>query len=103
MQFRFLCEFSWVPEEGQKGQISFNFNYLVNFKDFFLPNFVCVLTNKRYKTYQTEFALCRLGHAPGVVLWDIWVPRGGGGGQKTSNMVMCYIKSTGMTSRTEYK
>ena len=35
----------------------------------FIPNFVCVLTNERYKTYQTEFLFCRLGHAPGVGLW----------------------------------
>ena len=32
----------------------------------FIPNFVCVLTNKRYKTYQTGFSFCPLGHAPGV-------------------------------------
>ena len=33
----------------------------------FIPNFVCVLTNKRYKTYQTGFFLfCHLGHALGV-------------------------------------
>ena len=42
------------PGEGSKGQISFNFNYKVDFKDF-IPNFVCVLTNERYKTYQTVF------------------------------------------------
>ena len=35
---------------------------------FFIPNFVCVLTNERYKTYQTGFLSCRLGHAPGVGL-----------------------------------
>ena len=35
----------------------------------FIPNFVCALTNKRYKTYQTEFLFCHLGHAPGVGLW----------------------------------
>ena len=29
----------------------------------FIPNFVCVLTNERYKTYQTGFLFCRLGHA----------------------------------------
>ena len=29
-----------------KGQISLNFNCNVNFKDF-IPNFVCVLTNKK--------------------------------------------------------
>ena len=34
----------------------------------FIPNFVCVLTNERYKTYQTEFSFCRLGHAPRVGL-----------------------------------
>ena len=27
----------------------------------FVPNFVCVLTNERYKTYQTGFKFCRLG------------------------------------------
>ena len=35
----------------------------------FIPNFVCVLTNESYKTYQTGFSLCSLGHAPGVGLW----------------------------------
>ena len=35
----------------------------------FKPNFVYLLTNKRYKTYQTGFSFCRLGHAPGVRLW----------------------------------
>ena len=35
----------------------------------FIPNFVCVLTNERFKTYQTRFLFCRLGHSPGVGLW----------------------------------
>ena len=35
----------------------------------FIPNFVCVLTNGRYETYQTGFSLCSLGHALGVRLW----------------------------------
>ena len=35
----------------------------------FIPNFVCVLTNERYKTHQTGFLFCRLCHAPGVGLW----------------------------------
>ena len=34
----------------------------------FVPNFVCVLTNERYKTYQTCFLFCCLGHALGVGL-----------------------------------
>ena len=43
----------------------------------FIPNFVCVLTNKRYKTYQMGFALCRLDHTPGVGLWGVWGCPGG--------------------------
>ena len=42
----------------------------------FIPNFVCVLTNERYKTYQMEFLFCRLGHAPGVGHRGTGVPRG---------------------------
>ena len=34
----------------------------------FKPNFVCLLTNGRYKTYQTGFSFDRLGHALGVGL-----------------------------------
>ena len=29
----------------------------------YIPNFLCVLTNERYKT---GFSFCNLGHAPGV-------------------------------------
>ena len=68
----------------------------------FIPNFVCVLTNERYKTYQTGFSFCPLGHAPGVGLWGA----GGAQGGQTiffSNVVMWYNNSTGMTSRTECK
>ena len=35
----------------------------------FIPNFVYVLTNERYKTYQTMFSFFCLGHARGVGLW----------------------------------
>ena len=73
----------WGPGEGSKGQISFNFNCKVNFKDF-IPNFVCVLTNERYKTYQTRFLFCRLGHALGVGL-------GGTKGPK-SNSVLLFVR-----------
>ena len=34
----------------------------------FKPNFVCLLTNERFKTFQTGFSFGRLGHAPGVGL-----------------------------------
>ena len=61
----------WGPGEGSKGQISLDFNYKVNFK-IFKTDFVCLLTNERYKTYQTGFSFGRLGHAPGVgVLWGV--------------------------------
>ena len=40
-----------------------------SFQRFFIPNFVHVLTNERYKTYQTGFLFCHLGHALGVGLW----------------------------------
>ena len=66
----------------------------------FIPNFVCVLTNERYKTYQTGFLFFRLGHASGVGLWGT----GDAQGVKNNfNVVMWHIKSTGMTSRTECK
>ena len=57
----------WGAGEGSIGQISFNFNYKVNFKDC-IPDCVCVLTNERYKTYQMGLSFCHLGHAPGVGL-----------------------------------
>ena len=34
----------------------------------FKPNFVCLLTNERYKTYQKGFSFGPLGHTPGVGL-----------------------------------
>ena len=43
----------------------------------FIPNFVCVLTNERYKTYQTGFLFCPLGHALGVGLWGTGGAQGG--------------------------
>ena len=42
----------------------------------FIPNFVCVLTNERFKTYQTGISFCPLGHAPGVGLWGAGGARG---------------------------
>ena len=42
----------------------------------FLPNFVCVLTNERYKTFQMGFLFCRLGHAQGVGVWSTWGAQG---------------------------
>ena len=42
---------------------------------------MCVLTNKRYKTYQTGFSFSCLGHAPGVGI------RGAGGAQGVNKFI----------------
>ena len=47
------------------------------FKDFYTKLCVCC-TNEIYKTYQTGFSFCHLGHAPGVGLWGA---RGAPGGE----------------------
>ena len=37
---------------------------------------MCVLTNERYKTYQTGFSFYRTGHAPGWDFGALGVPGG---------------------------
>ena len=86
-----------VPGRGQKVKYHL-ISITKSISKIFIPNFVCVLTKERYKTYQTGFSFFRLGHALGLGLW------GAGGAQGVifiSIMVMWHIKSTGMTSRTE--
>ena len=85
----FFCPALWGPGEGPKCQISFNL-ITKSISKLFIPNFVCVLTNKRNKTYQTGFALCRLGYTQGVGLWGVGVPRGGGGGKKIKHGHVAY-------------
>ena len=65
----------WGPGEGSKGQLYNFISITKSFSKTFIPNVVCVLTNERYKTYQTGFSFCCLGHAQGVGLW------GAGGAQ----------------------
>ena len=36
---------------------------------------MCFLTNERYKTYQMEFSIRHLGHAPGVGLWGAGIKK----------------------------
>ena len=67
----FLAPASWDPGEGSK-----LISITKSLSKIFIPNFVCVLTNERYKTYQTGFSFCRLCQAPGVGLWG---PRGAQG------------------------
>ena len=68
----------WGPQEGSKGQISFNFNYKVNFKGFFYQT-LCVFSQmKDTKHIRRDF------HSVPWVMpqgWDFGaqgVPRGGG-------------------------
>ena len=42
----------------------------------FIPNFVCVLTNGRHKTYQTGFYPSPGSCPRGGTLGALWVPRG---------------------------
>ena len=53
------------PLLGPKGQIALN-PITKSISKIFKPNFVCLLTNERYKTYQTGFSFGRLGYDPGV-------------------------------------
>ena len=99
----YFCPAPWDPGGGGGGGQKVKYHLISitrSTSKIFMPNFVCVLTNKRYKTYQTGFLFCPLGHAPGVGLW------GTGGAQGVnffSNMVMWHIKLTRMMSRTECK
>ena len=88
----------WGPGEGSKGQISL-ISITKSISKIFIPYFVCVLTNERYKTGRDFYSAWVMPQG-----WDfgaLRVPRG----SKFffSNMVMWHIKSTGMTSRTECK
>ena len=94
----FLAPPPWALGRGQMVKYHL-FSITMSISKIFIPNFVCVLKNERYKTYQTGFSFCCLGHALGVGLWGAGVPRW----SKNSNMVMWHIKSTRMTSRTECK
>ena len=66
--------FFWAQPPGAQGRGQKVKYHLISItksiSKIFVPNFVCVLTNERYKTYQTGIILCRLGHALGVGLGD---------------------------------
>ena len=57
----------WSPPPREWPNV-IKFQLLSRFQIFLKPNFVCPLTNERYKTYQTGFSFRRLGHALGVGL-----------------------------------
>ena len=59
----------WSPPPGALGRgqkVKYHkISVTKSISKIFKQNFVCPLTNERYKTYQTGFSFCRLGHAPG--------------------------------------
>ena len=57
-----------APGRGQKVKYHL-ISITKSISKIFIPNFVCVLTNERYKTYQTGFLFCCLGDALGVGLY----------------------------------
>ena len=70
---RATSNFFWAPLPGALGSGQKVKYHLISItksiSKIFIPNFVCVLTNERYNTYQMGFLFCHLGHAPGVGLW----------------------------------
>ena len=79
-----------LPGEGSQGEISLNFNNKVNFKDFFISNFVRVLTNETYNTYQRGIFILSPGSCPrGGNLWG-WGAHAGEGVTKIKNGQVAY-------------
>ena len=61
--------FIWPRTLGPWGEVKYHLISIAkSISKIFIPNFVCVLTNERYKKYHTGFLFCRLGHALGVGL-----------------------------------
>ena len=64
---RFLVPPPGALDRGQKVKYHL-ISITKSISKIFISNFVCVLTNERYKTYQTGFLFCRLGYALGLDL-----------------------------------
>ena len=64
--------FFFAPPPGALGwgqKVKYHlFSITKSISKIFIPNFVSVLPNERFKKYQTGFLFCRLGHALGVGL-----------------------------------
>ena len=61
------------PQGGAKRSNIIKSDLKIQFQIFLKPNFVYLLTNERYITYQTGIYFGHLGHAKG---WDLGVPWG---------------------------
>ena len=69
----------WGPGEGSKGQISFNFNNKVNFKDFSYQTFPKIKVTKHIRRVFRSVAWV-MPQGGTLGRWEC--PGGGGGGQK---------------------
>ena len=67
LQHNFLAP---PPGQGSKGQISFNFNYKVNFK-IFIPNFVCVTSPMKDTKHIRRFFILLPGSSPRGGTWGV--------------------------------
>ena len=72
----FLVPTPWGPWGGTNRPNIIKISITQSISKSFKPNFVSLLTNERYKTYQTGFLFRRLGHAPGMGLWGTVGVRG---------------------------
>ena len=96
--------FFLAPPPGALGRgqkVKYLISITKSISKIFILNFVCVLTNEMYKTYQTGFSLCSLCHAPGVGLW------GAGDAQVVKKVIFKHghvaYQIEEVTSRTECK
>ena len=72
----FFCPAPWGPGEGSKGQISFNFNYKVNFKDFLYQTLCLFSQMKDKKHIRRDFNSVAWVMPQGSDLGALRVPRG---------------------------
>ena len=87
----FFCPAPWGPWEGSKGQISFNFNYKVNFKDFLYQTLCLFSQMKDTKCIRQDF---------NSVAWVM--PQGGTlglGGRGGSKNIFFQTWSCGISNR----
>ena len=79
-----------APPPGAQGRgqnVKYYISITKSISKIFITNFVCLLTNKSYKTYQTGLSFRRLGDAPRLGLGGT-VGGGGGGGLRGSNFFL---------------
>ena len=75
-QQKILGSAPWGPGEGSKGQISFNFNYKVNFKDFYTKTLCLFSQMKDTEHIRRDFNSIAWVMPKGSDFGALGVPRG---------------------------